>query len=88
METTIEERVKRILREQLASTGVRVDTLSSDYNLFEQGGFDSLDLVEAVMALEHECKVEICDTVMWSVRTVQDAINAVQTAEAEHATTR
>jgi acyl carrier protein len=80
--------VKRILREQLASTGVRVEALSSDYNLFEQGGFDSLDQVEAVMALERECGIEICDSVMWNVRTVQDAINAVQAAEAEHATTR
>jgi len=81
---SVESRVKKIIRAQMATYGARVDEMPNDYML-EAAGFDSLDLLEATMQIEDEFGIEIDDTVMWSTKSVGDFINAVQAAEAEHA---
>ena len=54
--STIEERVKKIIGEQL---GVKQEEVTNNASFVEDLGADSLDTVELVMALEDEYSVEI-----------------------------
>lgn len=72
--TTIEQRVKKIVAEQL---GVDEKTLKNEQSFVEDLGADSLDSVELVMALEEEFEAEIPDEDAEKIRTVQDAINYI-----------
>lgn len=73
----IEERVKQIVRAQLAVNDTTVDTINSDAHLSHDLGFDSLDLVEAVMAVEDEFDIEISDEDGEKLTTVQQVIDYV-----------
>lgn len=55
---SIEERVKKIIVEQL---GVKEDEVKPEASFVEDLGADSLDTVELVMALEEEFDIEIPD---------------------------
>ena len=54
--SSVEERVKKIVVEQL---GVGEDQVSSEASFVDDLGADSLDTVELVMALEEEFETEI-----------------------------
>ena len=54
--STIEERVKKIVAEQL---GVKEEEVTNSASFVEDLGADSLDTVELVMALEEEFETEI-----------------------------
>ena len=54
--STIEERVKKIVVEQL---GVKEDEVTANASFVDDLGADSLDTVELVMALEEEFETEI-----------------------------
>ena len=54
----IEERVKKIIIEQL---GVKEEEVKSEASFVDDLGADSLDTVELVMALEEEFDTEIPD---------------------------
>jgi acyl carrier protein len=69
----IEDRVKKIVREQL---GVKED-IASDASFVDDLGADSLDTVELVMALEEEFDCEIPDEEAEKITTVQQAIDYV-----------
>ncbi len=56
--SSIEERVKKIVVEQL---GVKEEEVSSSASFVDDLGADSLDTVELVMALEEEFECEIPD---------------------------
>ncbi len=56
--STIEERVKKIVVEQL---GVKEDEVTTNASFVDDLGADSLDTVELVMALEEEFECEIPD---------------------------
>ena len=56
--STIEERVKKIVAEQL---GVKEDEVTNSASFVEDLGADSLDTVELVMAFEEEFGAEIPD---------------------------
>lgn len=71
--TIIEERVKKIVGEQL---GVK-DDISNDASFVDDLGADSLDTVELVMALEEEFECEIPDEEAEKITTVQLAINYI-----------
>jgi len=58
MAASIEDRVKKIVIEQL---GVKEDEVKNDASFVDDLGADSLDTVELVMALEEEFDVEIKD---------------------------
>ncbi|MEK7306208.1 MAG: acyl carrier protein, partial [Nitrospirota bacterium] len=58
MKTTIEERVKKIVSEQL---GIEDEDIAAESSFVEDLGADSLDTVELVMAFEEEFKIEIPD---------------------------
>jgi len=72
----IETRVKKVLAEQLAVDEVQV---VPDARFQEDVNADSLDLVEAVLALEEEWSIEIPEEEMESVKTVGQAIDLVAT---------
>ena len=70
----IEERVKKIVAEQL---GVAEDQITNEASFVDDLGADSLDTVELVMALEEEFETEIPDEDAEKIETIQDAINYV-----------
>jgi acyl carrier protein len=72
--SNIEERVKKIVAEQL---GVKED-IANDASFVDDLGADSLDTVELVMALEEEFECEIPDDEAEKITTVQQAIDYVQ----------
>ena len=72
--SSIEERVKQIVVEQL---GVKEEDVSGDSSFVDDLGADSLDTVELVMALEEEFKTEIPDEEAEKITTVQQAIDYI-----------
>jgi len=75
MSSNIEERVKKIVAEQL---GVKLEEVNNDSSFVEDLGADSLDTVELVMALEEEFETEIPDEEAEKITKVQEAIDYVQ----------
>ena len=72
---SIEERVKKIIVDQL---GVKEEDVKPEASFVEDLGADSLDTVELVMALEEEFDIEIPDEEAEKITTVQSAIDYVQ----------
>ena len=72
----VEQKVRGIIAEQL---GVAEDEIKTTSSFIEDLGADSLDIVELVMAMEEEFEVEIPDEEAENIKTVQDAINYVNT---------
>ncbi len=72
--SNIEERVKKIVAEQL---GVKEEDVSKNASFVDDLGADSLDTVELVMALEEEFETEIPDEEAEKITTVQLAISYV-----------
>ncbi|RUO79410.1 acyl carrier protein [Pseudidiomarina taiwanensis] len=72
--STIEERVKKIIVEQL---GVKEEEVKPEASFENDLGADSLDTVELVMALEEEFETEIPDEEAEKIKTVQAAIDYV-----------
>ena len=77
--STIEERVKKIVAEQL---GVKEEEVVNNASFVEDLGADSLDTVELVMALEEEFETEIPDEEAEKITTVQLAIDYVTSHQA------
>lgn len=77
--SSIEERVKKIVVEQL---GVNEDQVVNSASFVDDLGADSLDTVELVMALEEEFETEIPDEEAENITTVQQAIDYVNKASA------
>ena len=73
--STIEERVKKIVVEQL---GVKEEEVQTEASFVEDLGADSLDTVELVMAFEEEFGVEIPDEAAEKIATVGDAISYLE----------
>lgn len=73
--STVAERVKKIVVEQL---GVNEDEVSDNASFVEDLGADSLDTVELVMALEEEFECEIPDEEAEKITSVQQAIDYVK----------
>ena len=76
---SIEERVKKIIVDQLGADAAAVKPEAS---FIEDLGADSLDTVELVMALEEEFDIEIRDEEAEKITTVQSAIDYVTKANA------
>ncbi|ODP33626.1 MULTISPECIES: acyl carrier protein [Pandoraea] len=71
----IEQRVKKIVAEQL---GVAEADVKNESSFVNDLGADSLDTVELVMALEEEFEIEIPDEDAEKITTVQQAIDFAQ----------
>ena len=72
--SSVENRVKQIVVEQL---GVSEDEVSGDSSFVDDLGADSLDTVELVMALEEEFGLEISDEDAEKLVSVQHAIEYI-----------
>ncbi len=72
--STIEDRVKKIVCEQL---GVKDEEVNADSSFVQDLGADSLDTVELVMALEEEFETEIPDEKAETITTVQQAVDYI-----------
>jgi acyl carrier protein len=73
--SSIEERVKKIVVEQL---GVKEEEVTNNASFVDDLGADSLDTVELVMALEEEFECEIPDEEAEKITSVQQAIDYVK----------
>ncbi len=73
--STIEERVKKVVVEQL---GVNEEQVIPEASFVDDLGADSLDTVELVMALEEEFETEIPDDKAESIVKVKDAISYIE----------
>ncbi len=73
--STVEERVKKIVVEQL---GVKEEEVKNSSSFVDDLGADSLDTVELVMALEEEFETEIPDEDAEKITTVQQAIDYIE----------
>ncbi|MFT5893210.1 MAG: acyl carrier protein [bacterium] len=72
--SSIDERVKKIVIEQL---GVKEEEVTTTASFVEDLGADSLDTVELVMALEEEFECEIPDEEAEKITTVAQAVDYV-----------
>ncbi len=72
--SSVEERVKKIVVEQL---GVNENEVSMGSSFVDDLGADSLDTVELVMALEEEFGTEITDEQAEKITTVQHAVEYI-----------
>ncbi|GAA0289041.1 acyl carrier protein [Psychrosphaera haliotis] len=72
---SIEDRVAKIVVEQL---GVKEEEVKSESSFVDDLGADSLDTVELVMALEEEFDTEIPDEEAEKITTVQSAIDYIK----------
>src|SRR5438105_286975 len=70
----IEQRVKKIVAEQL---GVNEAEIKNESSFVDDLGADSLDTVELVMALEEEFETEIPDEEAEKITTVKQAIEFI-----------
>ncbi|MDH3712785.1 MAG: acyl carrier protein [Gammaproteobacteria bacterium] len=73
--SSVAERVKKIVVEQL---GVKEEEVSESASFVDDLGADSLDTVELVMALEEEFECEIPDEEAENITTVQQAVEYVE----------
>ena len=70
----VEQRVKKIVAEQL---GVNETEVKIESSFVDDLGADSLDTVELVMALEEEFDCEITDEEAEKITTVKQAVDYV-----------
>jgi len=68
----MDEKVKKIIEEQL---GVEGDKVQENASFIDDLGADSLDIVELVMAMEEEYDIEIPDEDAEKLKTVGDVSN-------------
>ena len=71
---SVEDRVKKIVSDQL---GKNIDEINNDSSFVEDLGADSLDTVELVMALEEEFDLEIADEDAEKISTVNEAVEYI-----------
>lgn len=72
--SSIEERVRKIVVEQL---GVKEEEVVIGASFVDDLGADSLDTVELVMALEEEFECDIPDEEAEKITTVQEAVTHI-----------
>ena len=76
--SSTQERVQRIVCEQL---GVSEEEVTTTASFIDDLGADSLDTVELVMAFEEEFGIEIPDDAAETILSVGDAINFIDSAK-------
>jgi acyl carrier protein len=77
----LEQRVRKIVCEQL---GVNPEQVKTDASFVVDLGADSLDSVELVMAFEEGFNIEIPDEDSGKINTFSDAVNYIEKQLAEN----
>ena len=72
--SSVDERVKKLICEQL---GVKEEEVKDEASFVDDLGADSLDTVELVMALEEEFEIEIPDEEAENITTVKEATDYI-----------
>ena len=72
--SSIEERVKKIIVEQL---GAKEEDVTNEASFVDDLGADSLDTVELILNLEEEFDIEIPDDQADKITTVQQVIDFI-----------
>ncbi len=75
MSTSVEDKVKSIIVEQL---GVQADEVKPEASFVDDLGADSLDTVELVMAFEEAFGIEIPDEDAEKIQKVKDAVSYIE----------
>ena len=75
---SIEERVKKLVAEQL---NVSEDKISPETSFINDLGADSLDMVELVMHFEEDFEMQIPDEEAEKIQTVGDAIGYIESKQ-------
>ncbi|WP_342146513.1 acyl carrier protein [Rickettsiella endosymbiont of Aleochara curtula] len=78
--STIEERVKKVVVNQLE---IKEEEATMEASFVDDLGADSLDTVELVMALEEEFDTEIPDEEAEKIRTIQQAVDYIKKHQVE-----
>ncbi len=76
---SIEQRAIEVIAEQLGMDVLEITPAST----FEELGIDSLDQLEAVMALEDAFEIQIPDEVCDAWESVGDAIESIKNAQSK-----
>ena len=71
----VEQRVKKIIAEQL---GVNEGEIKTESSFVDDLGADSLDTVELVMAFEEAFNIEIPDEAAEKIQKVKDAVEYIE----------
>ncbi len=82
MNTSVEERVRTIICDQLA---VEADKVTLKASFIDDLGADSLDIVELVMTMEEEFDLDIPDEDAEKLKNVGDVIEYINTKTASRA---
>jgi acyl carrier protein len=78
--TTKEDLVKRVLFKIVSeSTGIPTNKIAFESKFVQDLGYDSIDTLETVMALEVGLKIEIDDNQIEKLKTVKDAYDYLLT---------
>ena len=72
---SIEQKVSKIIKEQL---GVDAERIKPEASFIDDLGADSLDIVELVMAMEEEFDMEIPDEDAEKLKTVDDVTKYIE----------
>ncbi|MBO5745920.1 MAG: acyl carrier protein [Clostridia bacterium] len=75
MESKIFEKLVKILSAQFKA---EEEDITMETNIIEDLGADSLDIVDIIMAIEDEFKVEVPDTEVENIKTVGDVVNYIE----------
>ena len=75
MSSSVDEKVKSIIVEQL---GVQAEEVKADASFVDDLGADSLDTVELVMAFEEAFNIEIPDEAAEKIQKVKDAVAYIE----------
>ena len=81
MESSLEDRVKQVIVNQLS---VEESAVVGKAKFIEDLGADSLDIVELVMAMEETFGVDIPDEEAENIRTVDDAVSFITKINPQH----
>jgi acyl carrier protein len=71
---TVLERLKKVIRQQ---SGATHEQITNEASFIEDLGFDSLDLVEFIFAVEEEFDITILDEEAEQIVTVNDAVELI-----------
>jgi acyl carrier protein len=66
------------LKEHLVGRGIEADKVAPEADLAQDLGLDSLDTVEMTVGLEDRFGIEIADSELEDVRTVNDAVALIE----------